>query len=160
MTSFEAGFPRSYLEKGSSSGKYLSYPFVRSIFDQMMQTAVHMLKDAPRTRMTQVVVLLTSKGKEYSAIIENVASEDMIAEKALIKEMQKDSDTDLRYMMVVWKTNSGVDLPSYEFRKMLCRLNIENKNAAIFVNEAANYTVLPLGATMANFDFLQEDDIL
>ena len=151
--------PRSCFESSNSSASH-TYPFVRSIFDQMMQTAVHMLKDAPRTRMTQVVVLLTSKGKEYSAIIENVASEDMIAEKALIKEMQKDSDTDLRYMMVVWKTNSGVDLPSYEFRKMLCRLNIENKNAAIFVNEAANYTVLPLGATMANFDFLQEDDIL
>ena len=149
--------PRSCFESSNSSASH-TYPFVRSIFDQMMQTAVHMLKDAPRTRMTQVVVLLTSKGKEYSAIIENVASEDMIAEKALIKEMQKDSDTDLRYMMVVWKTNSGVDLPSYEFRKMLCRLNIENKNAAIFVNEAANYTVLPLGATMANLDFLNEED--
>ena len=149
--------PRSYFEISNSSASH-TYPFVRSIFDQMMQTAVHMLKDAPRTRMTQVVVLLTSQGKEYSVIIENVASEDMIAEKALIKEMQKDNDTDIRYMMVVWKTNSGVDLPSYEFRKMLCRLNIENKNAAIFVNEAANYTVLPLGATMANFDFLNEED--
>ena len=124
----------------------------------MMQTAVHMLKDAPNTRLTQVVVLLTSKGKEYSAIIEDVLSEEKVAEKALIKEMEKDNDTELRYMMVVWKTNSGVDLPSYEFRKMLCRLNVENKNAAIFVNEAANYTVLPLGATMASFDFLNEED--
>ena len=158
MTSFEAGFPRSYLEKGSSSGKYLSYPFVRSIFDQMMQTAVHMLKDAPKTRMTQVIVLLTSKGKEYSAIIGDVLSEDKIAERALIKEMCKDNDTELRYVMAVWKTSSGVDMPSYDFRKMLCRMNFENKNAAIFMNETANYTVVPLGATMANFDFLNEED--
>ena len=117
MTSFEAGLPRSYLEKGSSSGKYLSYPFVRSIFDKMMQTAVHMLKDAPKTRMTQVVVLLTSNGKEYSAIIEDVLSEDKIAERALIKEMCKDNDTELRYAMTVWKTNTGVDMPSYDFDK-------------------------------------------
>ena len=149
--------PRSYVETSNKSS-YNSYPFVRSIFDQMMQTAVHMLKDAPKTRLTQVVVLLTSKGKEYSAIIEDVLSEDKIAERALIKEMQKDNDTELRYIMVVWKTSSGVDMPSYDFRKMLCRMNPENKNAAIFMNETANYTVVSLGATMANFDFLNEED--
>lgn len=158
MTSFEAGLPRSYIKKESSDGKYPSYPFVRSIFDQMMQTAVHMLQDAPKTRMTQVVVLLTSNGKEYSAIIEDALSEDKIAERALIKEMRKDNDTELRYVMAVWKTSSGVDMPSYDFRKMLCCMNPENKNAAIFMNEIANYTVLPLGATMPNLDFLNEED--
>ena len=137
---------------------YSAPPFVRSIFDQMMQTAVHMLKDAPNARLTQAIVLLTSKGKEYSAIIEDVLSEEKIAEKALIKEMQKDNDTELRYVMTVWKTSSGVDMPSYDFRKMLCCMNPENKNAAIFMNEIANYTVLPLGATMPNLDFLNEED--
>lgn len=137
---------------------YSAPPFVRSVFDQMMQTAVHMLKDAPNARLTQVVVFLTSKGKEYSAIIEDALSEEKIAEKALIKEMRKDNDTELRYVMAVWKTSSGVDMPSYDFRKMLCRMNPENKNAAIFMNEIANYTVLPLGATMPNLDFLNEED--
>ena len=137
---------------------YHSYPFVRSVFDKMMQTAVHMLKDAPNTRLTQVIVLLTSKGKEYSAIVEDVLSDEKIAEKALIKEMRKDGDTELRYMMALWKSGSCVDLPSYDFRKMLCRMNPENKNAAIFMNETANYTVVPLGSTMANFDFLNEED--
>ena len=60
--------------------------------------------------------------------------------------------------MAVWKTSSGVDMPSYDFRKMLCCMNPENKNAAIFMNEIANYTVLPLGATMPNLDFLNEED--
>ena len=103
-------------------------------------------------------IKVVSKGKEYSAIIEDVLSEDKIAERALIKEMCKDNDTELRYVMAVWKTSSGVDMPSYDFRKMLCRMNPENKNAAIFMNETANYTVVPLGATMANFDFLNEED--
>lgn len=132
--------------------------FVRSVFDKMMRTAVHLLKDAPNARLTQVIVLLTSKGKEYSAIIDDVLSEEKIAEKALIKEMRKDNDTELRYVMAVWKTSSGVDMPSYDFRKMLCCMNPENKNAAIFMNEIANYTVLPLGATMPNLDFLNEED--
>ena len=136
---------------------YQSYPFVRSIFDQMMQAAVLLLKDAPSNKMTQVVVLLTSKGKEYSAIIEDVLSEEKVAEKALIKEMQKDNDTELRYILTAWK-NGCVDLPSYDFRKMLCRMNIENKNAAIFLMGEAGYNVQPLGATMANFDFLNEED--
>ena len=98
---------------------YSAPPFVRSVFDQMMQTAVHMLKDAPNARLTQAIVLLTSKGKEYSAIIEDVLSEEKIAEKALIKEMKKDNDTELRYVMTVWKSGSCVDVPSYDFRKML-----------------------------------------
>lgn len=137
---------------------YSAPPFVRSVFDQMMQTAVHMLKDAPNARLTQAIVLLTSKGKEYSAIIEDVLSEEKIAEKALIKEMQKDNDTELRYVMTVWKSGSCVDVPSYDFRKMLCRMNMENKNAAIFLMGEAGYGVKPLGATMVNFDFLNEED--
>ena len=137
---------------------YSAPPFVRSVFDQMMQTAVHMLKDAPNARLTQAIVLLTSKGKEYSAIIEDVLSEEKIAEKALIKEMKKDNDTELRYVMTVWKSGSCVDVPSYDFRKMLCRMNMENKNAAIFLMGEAGYGVKPLGATMVNFDFLNEED--
>ena len=137
---------------------YSAPPFVRSVFDQMMQTAVHMLKDAPNARLTQAIVLLTSKGKEYSAIIEDVLSEEKIAEKALIEEMQKDNDTELRYVMTVWKSGSCVDVPSYDFRKMLCRMNMENKNAAIFLMGEAGYGVKPLGATMVNFDFLNEED--
>ena len=134
-----------------------SYPFVRSVFDQMMQTAVHKLKDEPETGMTQAIVLLTSKGKEYSAIIEDVLSEEKIAEKALIKEMCKDNDTELRYILTVWK-NGCVDIPSYDFRKMLCRMNLENKNTAIFLMGEAGYHVKSLDTTMANFDFLNEEE--
>ena len=140
---------------------YSAPPSVRSVFDKMMQTAVHMLKDAPNSRLTQVVVLLTSNGKEYSAIIEDVLSEEKVAEKALIKEMQKDNDTELRYIMAVWKSDGCVDIPSYDFREMLCRLNIENKNASIFLMSEAGYHVKHLGVTMVNFDFLNEkNDIL
>ena len=137
---------------------YSAPPFVRSVFDQMMQTAVYMLQDAPNSRLTQVIVLLTSKGKEYSAIIEDVLSEEKIAEKALIKEMQKDNDTEIRYIMAVWKSDGCVDIPSYDFRKMLCRMNTENKNAAIFLMGEAGYGVKSLGATMPNLDFLNEED--
>ena len=52
------------------------YPFVSSIFDKMRQTAEFLLKDISTTKMTQAVVLLSSKGKEYSTIIEDVLAEE------------------------------------------------------------------------------------
>ena len=136
---------------------YSAPPFVRSVFDQMMQTAVHMLKDAPNARLTQAVVLLSSKGKEYSTIIEDVLAEEKLAEKSLLRELLTNDDTEIGYILVVWK-NGCVDIPSYDFRKMLCRLNIENKNAAIFLMGEVGYHTKPLRVTMANFDFLNEED--
>ena len=133
------------------------YPFVPSIFDKMRQTSESLLKDISTTKMTQAVVLLSSKGKEYSTIIEDVLAEEKLAEKSLLRELLANDDTEIGYILVVWK-NGCVDVPSYDFRKMLCCMNPENKNAAIFMNEIANYTVLPLGATMANFDFLNEEE--
>ena len=135
------------------------YPFVSSIFDKMRQTAEFLVKDISTTKMTQAVVLLSSKGKEYSTIIEDVLAEEKLAEKSLLRELLANDDTEIGYILVVWK-NGCVDVPSYDFREMLCRMNIENKNAAIFLMSEARYSVKPLGATMANFDFLNEEDIL
>ena len=135
------------------------YPFVSSIFDKMRQTAEFLLKDISTTKMAQAVVLLSSKGKEYSTIIEDVLAEEKLAEKSLLRELLANDDTEIGYILVVWK-NGCVDVPSYDFREMLCRMNIENKNAAIFLMSEARYSVKPLGATMANFDFLNEEDIL
>ena len=133
------------------------YPFMHSTFDKMRKTAESLLKDISKEKMTQAVVLLSSKGKEYSTIIEDVLAEEKLAEKSLLRELLANDDTEIGYILVVWK-NGCVDVPSYDFRKMLCCMNPENKNAAIFMNEIANYTVLPLGATMANFDFLNEEE--
>ena len=134
-----------------------SYPFVRSVFDQMMQTSESLLKDISTTKMTQAVVLLSSKGKEYSTIIEDVLAEEKNAEKSLVSELRANDDTEICYILSVWK-NGCVDVPSYDFRKMLCRLNIENKNAAIFLMGEAGYHVKSLDTTMANFDFLNEEE--
>ena len=133
------------------------YPFVSSIFDKMRQTAEFLLKDISTTKMTQAVVLLSSKGKEYSTIIEDVLAEEKNAEKSLVSELRANDDTEIGYILVVWK-NGCVDVPSYDFREMLCRMNTENKNAAIFLMGEAGYGVKSLGATMVNFDFLNEED--
>ena len=133
------------------------YPFMPSTFDKMRKTAESLLKDISKEKMTQAVVLLSSKGKEYSTIIEDVLSEEKLAEKSLLRELLANDDTEIGYILVVWK-NGCVDVPSYDFREMLCRLNIENKNASIFFRCEAGYHVKPLGVTMVNFDFLNEED--
>ena len=56
------------------------YPFVPSIFDKMWQTSESLLKDISTTKMTQAVVLLSSKGKKYSTIIEDVLAEEVLRE--------------------------------------------------------------------------------
>ena len=133
------------------------YPFMPSTFDKMRKTAESLLKDISTEKMTQAVVLLSSKGKEYSTIIEDVLAEEKLAEKSLLRELLANDDTEIGYILVVWK-NGCVDVPSYDFREMLCRMNIENKNASIFFRCEAGYHVKPLGVTMVNFDFLNEED--
>ena len=93
----------------------------------------------------------------FSIFVSIKTIEEKNAEKSLVSELRANDDTEICYILAVWK-NGCVDVPSYDFRKMLCRLNIENKNAAIFLVGEAGYHTKPLRVTMANFDFLNEED--
>ena len=54
-------------------------PFDRTLFERMQKTASDILNNATKEEYTQAIVLLTSKGKEYCAVIENECTNQRVS---------------------------------------------------------------------------------
>ena len=122
-------------------------PFDRTLFERMQKTASDILNNATKEEYTQAIVLLTSKGKEYCAVIENALSEDKIEESSLLGTLISEDDTEIYRILCMWQ-DGGIDLPSYTFRKMLCESNSKNLESGIFVKTNDGYSVIKLSVTL------------
>ncbi len=98
----------------------------------MMNTANTILKNAECEQYTQAIVLLSATGKEYSAVIKNVLSEEKTDEKILLDTLKEAKDTEIRYCLCTW-CDGSIDIPSFAFRNMLCELNPKNSETLSFV---------------------------
>lgn len=88
--------------------------------EAMLETAYETLKPvdtASAWGQPLVYVMLSSKGKAYTVINDDLAG--------LMKELAESGDTVMKKALAVWK-DSGVEMPSYAFRKALLALNPEN----------------------------------
>ena len=121
--------------------------FDENIFERMMNTANTALKDAECEQYTQAIVLLSTAGNEYSAVIKNALSEEKADEKVLLELLKKAEDTEIRYCLCMWQDGS-VDIPSFAFRNMLCELNQKNSETLLFVMTAGGIDLKELFATM------------
>lgn len=121
--------------------------FDESIFSKLKNVADKILLNTGKNQYTQAIVLLTSCGNEYSAVIENALSVEKRDEKALLDKLIAASDTKIDHILCLWHEGS-VDIPSYDFRKMLCELNPDNANSGIFVMTQDSYSVIKLGNTL------------
>ncbi len=113
----------------------------------MKKAADEILFNTEKKQYTQAIVLLTSCGNEYNAVIENALSVEKSDEKALLDKLIAASDTRIDHILCLWHEGS-VDIPSYDFRKMLCALNSDNENSNIFVMTQDGYSVIKLGSTL------------
>ncbi len=121
--------------------------FDEGIFTKLKNTADEILLNTEKKQYTQAIVLLTSCGNEYSAVIENALSVEKSDEKALLDKLIAASDTRIDHILCLWHEGS-VDIPSYDFRKMLCALNSDNENSNISVMTQDGYSVIKLGSTL------------
>lgn len=71
---------------------------------------------------TQIVVILTSNHNMYGTVIDNVMDSAHPCEYAFLKELQNKHDTDIRQVVCMWSDGS-LDVPSYDFRQMICDLH-------------------------------------
>lgn len=122
-------------------------PFDQDVFDRMHQTAKNLLSNAKKEQYTEVVVLLTTSGKEYAAVIANALSEEHADEKRLTERMIASADTEITQILCMWQ-DGDIDLPSGDFRYALSRLNPSNGNAGIFVMTKDGYSVVRLNSTI------------
>ena len=56
-------------------------------------------------------------------------------------------DTEIRYVLCMWQ-DSGIDVPSYAFRDLLCTLNSKNSESLLFVMTAEGVSVTKVSTTM------------
>ena len=121
--------------------------FDESKFQNMKDIAKASLSGTEKKQYTQAIVLLSSRGNEYSAVIENALSVEKSDEKVLLDKLVAALDTKIDLILCLWQ-NGSVDVPSYDFRKMLCELNPYNANSGIFVMTQDAYSVIKLGSTL------------
>ena len=122
-------------------------PFDADVFEQMKNTALELLCGTEKKEYTQAIVLLSSAGREYGAIIENALSGDKKEEKSLTERLLSANDTKLSHILCVWQ-DGEIDVPSFALRQMLLDIDPSNKDCGLFVITADGCSVMSLANTM------------
>lgn len=122
-------------------------PYDPNVFDKMKATAIRLLDNAEKEQNTQAIVLYSASKNEYSAIIKNACSRELTEEKALLEKLKIANDTEIRYVLCMWKNNE-IDIPSFAFRKMMIELETKNTESLIFVLTADGVSSIKLSTTM------------
>ena len=118
-----------------------------AVFEQMKKTAEAELSKASKGQYAQAVVFLSTKGNEYSTLIKNALSKEKADETALLKEMKNVNDTEICYVLCMWQADKCIDIPSYNFRELLCALNPKNAEALLFVMTADGVSGIKVSST-------------
>jgi hypothetical protein len=124
-----------------------SVPYDSDIFENMRSRAVEMLCCAEPLRNTQAIVLFSKQGKEYSTVLEDACTKEKAEEAAFLERLKASEDTEIACILCMWCDNS-IDLPSYDFRKMLSSLNSKNSDTLIFVMTTDGASAIKLSETM------------
>lgn len=117
------------------------------VLEDMKATALDLLHNTRREKYTQVLVLYSSRGKKYHAILKNACSEDRTEEKGLLERLKAEGDTEIRYILCMWQDNN-IDVPSFAFRTMLTEIDRKNQETRFFVMTAEGISATKLSVTM------------
>ena len=119
-----------------------------AVFEQMKKTAEAELSKAEAGQYVQTVVLLSAKENEYSTLIKNALSKEKADETAFLEGIKNVNDTEICYVLCMWQADKCIDIPSFDFRKLLCALNPKNTEALLFVMTANGVSGIKVSTTM------------
>ena len=119
-----------------------------AVFEQMKKTAEAELSKAAAGQYVQAVVLLSAKENEYSMLIKNALSKEKADETAFLEGIKNVNDTEICYVLCMWQADKCIDIPSFDFRKLLCALNPKNTEALLFVMTANGVSGIKVSTTM------------
>ena len=119
-----------------------------AVFEQMKKTAEAELSKAAAGQYVQAVVLLSAKENEYSTLIKNALSKEKADETAFLEGIKNVNDTEICYVLCMWQADKCIDIPSFDFRKLLCALNPKNTEALLFVMTANGVSGIKVSTTM------------
>ncbi len=101
-------------------------------FEKMLSLAKSALNSVSCGDKTQVIVLLCEGGREYVAVIDDATTEYKFSEKQLLGKLEEDNCTTVNKIVCEW-AQGGLDVPSYDFRKMLCDLDGKNADTVMLL---------------------------
>lgn len=88
------------------------------------------------------IVIMTAKGNTFGAVTEDGRMEDgycACADKVL-EQLTDSRDTEVKMIVCLWD-GGPLDISSYYFRKKLCDLNENNKNAEMLLEGENEYHI-------------------
>ena len=81
----------------------------------------------------QIIVMLSSKGNLYFAIITDICTMcEPDRDIALLEELSQVNDAHIEKLLCMW-AGGGFDIPSYTFRKKLCQIDTRNSDAKMLL---------------------------
>lgn len=125
-------------------------------FKQMLSVVKNALRSITPNQYTQIVAVCCDNGYIYHTVINNALSGEKAAEKQLIDRLIKNNATLVKKIICVWAKDEVtanmldcLDMPSYDFRKMLCDYNSDNVNAEILLSGKEGFITKTIGQTMS-----------
>lgn len=118
-----------------------------AIFERLKKKAIDLLSNTEKNQYTQAIVVLSTTGNEYSAIIRNALSEEKANEESLLQNLRETNDNEICFILCMWQ-DEHIDIPSFAFRKSLLSLNEKNSEAMLFVMTTAGVSGMKLAATL------------
>ena len=126
-----------------------SVPFDEHALECMRERATILLHETKHMseRYTQAIVLVSAKGMEYGAVIQNALSKEKEDETALMEMLSLQGDTEIRYVLCMWE-DGGIDVPSMAFRQMLLTLDPKNAESVLLLMTDNGVQGVQLSKTM------------
>ncbi len=102
-------------------------------FSDMVDIAKKNLKGIDPASMSQCVVVRTAKNNLYVRVIKDVETNECIEEKEFLRELKELNDIEFLQIVCMFP-EICMTMPSYVFRKMICELHPNNKNAEMILS--------------------------
>ena len=89
-----------------------------TVFECMKEKAIELLSDTEKSQYTQVIVLHSAAGNEYSTVVRNALSKEKTDETSLLRKIQEAKDSEIRFVLCMWQ-DKCIDVPSFSFRNSI-----------------------------------------
>lgn len=124
-------------------------------FEEMLSVIKNALQSITPHRYTQVIAVCSDNDYIYHSVINNALSQEKADEQQLINQLIENNATLVKKVVCIWAKDEVnvnmfdcVDMPSCDFRKMLCDCNGDNINAEILLQGKGRYITKTIGQTI------------
>lgn len=124
-------------------------------FEELFSVVENALQSITPQQYTQVIAVCSDNGYKGYIVIKNALSQKKTFEQRLLNKLIENDATLVKKIVCVWVKDGVnidmldcVDIPSYDFRKMLCDCNSDNINAEILLKVKEGFITKTIGQTM------------